>query len=149
MDRALHMACTVVGDVFLEVHDRHAPSDEEWQASLELVSRRTSEIRCGLIVSDGGAPNAPQRQEAARLTDGLGRSYLRRAVVTGSIAARGAVTALRWMGQEIQAFAPEQLAQAMDFLEVPVETRGRIMSEIGRLRLRLAVSNSNPRLRAG
>jgi hypothetical protein len=143
------MACTVVGDVFLEVHDRHAPSDEEWQASLDVLGRRMPQIRCGLIVSDGGAPNAPQRQGMARLVEGLGRSHLPRAVVSASSLARGAVTALRWMGQEVQAFTPEDLAQALDHLEVPVEARARIMSEIGRLRLKLAVSNSNPRLRAG
>ena len=59
------------------------------------------------------------------------------AVVTASLAARGVVTALGWLGKNIRAFAPLDLPQAFTYLGVKEEARLDLMQAVAKLRSQL------------
>lgn len=123
---------TIFDGVFIGVYDAEPPTDREWQLALDLVRERVSEIRCGLIVTDGGGPNAQQRKALdEQLKHQRGTP---RAVVTSSAIARGIVTATSWLGHRLKAFSPDELSLAFEFLEVPHERRAALMAQVQKLR---------------
>ncbi|MET0287295.1 MAG: hypothetical protein ABW352_22610 [Polyangiales bacterium] len=110
--------------VLLEVHNQFPPSDEEWERLLALVSASLEKAASCLVFSRGPGPSATQRKRlAAMLT---GRKYPT-AVLTDSIVARGAVTALSWVGHSIRAFATNDVLRAMDMLPVSVAHRRDVL----------------------
>jgi hypothetical protein len=58
----MHSTCDVLDGVFVHFLGVGPPTDDEWQAAIDLVIRRGSQLRCGLIVSEGGSPSARQRK---------------------------------------------------------------------------------------
>ena len=126
---------TIFDGVFIGVYDIEPPTDQEWQLALDLVREHVSEIRCGLIVTDGGGPNAHQRKALDEQL--MHQRATPRAVVTSSAVARGIVTATSWLGHRLKAFSPDQLSLAFEFLEVPIERRAALMEQVRKLRVEL------------
>jgi hypothetical protein len=135
-----HTAFAVVDGVFLSVHDRETPGDDEWQAVIDMVRDRDADIESALIFSDGGGPNAHQRKLYARE---VARSKSRpRAVVTASALARGIVTAISWLGPRMKAFSPDELPEALDFLGITQARWAPLLNEVAKFRLQLASTSS-------
>jgi hypothetical protein len=130
-------ASDIIDGVFIQVLDKNAPTDSEWNAVLELARSRKSEIRCGLIVSDGGAPNAIQRKSLTEQLAAL--AHIPRAVVTPSSVVRGVVTALSWLGHNMKAFSPSEMQQAVEFLHVPPDVRGSLVEKVMGMKAAIAV----------
>lgn len=100
-----------VGDTMILAHAKTEPADEEWRAYVEAL--RAHSVKRILVLTDGEGPNARQRKH---MLERLGANAQRTAVVTPSMAARGIVTAVAWLGTDIRAFAPDETAAALEFL---------------------------------
>jgi hypothetical protein len=129
------MAFGKVGEVMLLVHNKVAPGDEEWNAWVEYAFRHFSPgsmLKC-LIVTEGGAPTPTQRLSMnERLSEYLidNPKALRNAIVTASAFVRGVVTALSWFHPGYCAFSPAHLDDAMQYLDVPDESRTEVRTLI-------------------
>jgi hypothetical protein len=74
-----------------------------------------SELKGVVVRASDDAPNPHQREKIHRW---LEHNTRHGAVLTGSILARGGVTALRWFGLPIRAFALGELDAALTFVGV-------------------------------
>jgi hypothetical protein len=131
-----HIAVEMVGQTLVVVHDATHPSDADWQIYLAALRQSVSRLRAQLIVTEGGSPTSAQRRASLEL--GAGRPLPATAVVTSSVLARGAVTALSWfMKDRIRAFAPNEFDEACVFIGATAETA--VLREVAaRLRATIA-----------
>lgn len=93
------------------------PSDVEWNvyvAALAAIAKRDGRIRV-VVFPLAGAPTPKQRKHLASQLYELPQ---RASVITASIIARGVTTVLRWLGADIQAFAPSDRERAFEFIEL-------------------------------
>lgn len=133
------MAFGKVDKYVIVVHSRKPPGDDEWEEYIQFNLRTFTpgDTLKYLVVTDGGAPTPTQRMilneklsEYVRGNTGLFRS----AIVTSSTFVRGVVTAISWFNSGIYAFSPQNLAEAMNYLEIPVEFHGEIRELVKMLR---------------
>ena len=125
----------VLDGIMLEIHDQRAPSDADWDAMLDHFDAHTDEALGAIVLSDGPGPNAAQRK---RLAERLRGRRIQTVVITDSLVARGAVTALRWVGHAIQAFASSDLERAIASFSFLPEQRRRVLLRMVELRYELA-----------
>jgi hypothetical protein len=110
-------------------------ADEEWDRCIAFVdeyARATRRPRL-LVVTDGGGPTIKQRRSLDGLLDAHRRTA-RVAVLTPSTTARSIVTALSWFIPIYRSFAPDDLAGAISFLELPPGVIPDIRRLMGELR---------------
>jgi hypothetical protein len=106
----------MVGHTLVVVHGARHPSDADWSIYLDALRQNFAEIRAQLIVTEGGSPTSAQRKSSLDLA-GQWERPPPTAVVTASILARGAVTALSWfMKDRIRAFPPAEFDEACSFV---------------------------------
>lgn len=108
------------------VHGDAPPSDEVWEEYLKFTfeNKTSKDIVRHLVVTQGASPTAAQRrllQERAALLLDENPVSVRAAIVTPSTFARGIVTAISWIIDAPRAFAPEKLADALKYLDIPAE----------------------------
>jgi hypothetical protein len=125
------MVAKVIDRLFLVVYGTANPTDEEWDAYLELVKRHGIDRTMQLIFTEGGEPSAPQRR---KLNELLGGHPVPVAVVSGSVRVRGTVTALSWFNRKIRAFPPSAMHDAIAYLEIPASRQDLIEREMQKLR---------------
>ncbi len=126
-----NVAIKVIDRLFLVVYGTANPSDEEWDAYLDLVKHHGIERTMQLICTDGGEPSATQRRVLNELLSGRTVPV---AVVSGSVRVRGTVTALSWFNRKISAFPPTALRDAIAYLEIPASRTDLIAREMAQLR---------------
>lgn len=106
--------------VHLWLHGETNPTAELWEGGLEHARRvmlaRHAILRNyrGLVFSDGGAPNAKQREQLARGL--LGGVPVRSSVVTNVLdnpVKRGVATALQWLNPLIRFYTSADVVQAL------------------------------------
>jgi hypothetical protein len=131
---ALTLCHAVFDDRLIEVIGEADPSARDWDALLATCRREIATLRGGVVLSDGGRPNAKQRAALAAL-DG---AVVRIAVLTPSVLARGAVTALHWLGHNIRAFEPDDLDSAFAYIDVPAASYVGTLRRIVELKAELA-----------
>jgi hypothetical protein len=133
--RPLTLACEAKGSLVVYVGTGAPPDDAEWDAYLELVKSvglRWQSVRIAVFTArDGGAPNALQRKRSAALTRLFRHEVI---VISESLVARAAVTALRWLGVEIRAFAPSRQTEAFQQLGTTPEESSWLSEAERRLR---------------
>jgi hypothetical protein len=126
----------MVGRTLVVVHGTTHPSDADWEIYLGALRRYAGVMEAQLVVTDGGSPNSAQRR--ASLEFARGRPVPPTAVVTSSVLARGAVTALSWfMKDRIRAFRPHEFDEACAFIGATAEM-GVLRDTATRLRATLA-----------
>jgi hypothetical protein len=111
-------------ELVLLVHGPSAPADADWERAIRTfrsfgvaLRARGAKSRCLVWTPSGHGPNAKQRRLLDETNTGLSP---RVAVVSGSVMARGIVTAISWIGHtEIVAYSPDQLDEALAFLDIP------------------------------
>src|SRR5207244_2756143 len=94
------------GSLVIWVGTPNTPSDSEWNAyvgAVVHVAKRFGRVRVMVFPLDG-APTPLQRKV---LASALYRLPQRAAVITTSLIAHSVTTVMRWLGGEIQAFAPQ------------------------------------------
>jgi hypothetical protein len=126
IDRVKTLAHTVVGRVLLSALAVKAPSDEEWESYLQTWLRMPGGAERGVMVfTDKAGPTSAQRVRLEKVLDGKPQ---RTAVITGSAVGRLMVAAVAWANPAIRAFAPERIADAFAFLEVPLAARAEVLA---------------------
>jgi DNA-binding LacI/PurR family transcriptional regulator len=106
----------MVGHTLVVVHGATHPSDDDWAIYLDALRRDGAAMHAQLVVTEGGTPTSAQRKASLELAQ-LWDQTPPTAVVTSSILARGAVTALSWfMKERIRAFAPAEFGDACLFI---------------------------------
>jgi hypothetical protein len=126
----------LIDDLILAVHGARPPSSSEWDSYLKEHQRLASEKRkvSILVVTEGGGPNSAQRAALKELV----ASDLRTAIVTGSVAVRGIVTAFNWLGwSSMQAFAPHEMDGALRLVGAS-HRKDAVLAELKRMQESLA-----------
>jgi hypothetical protein len=126
------ISARVAGGCLVIVHSKDPPGDEEWEQSIEL-HRVAGGGRAlpTLVYTDGGAPNASQR---ARLNAVVGVIKPRVAVLTHSILARAAGTALTLVNSNNRIFGPNEVERALDHLGIAATSRDLVRRTLEELR---------------
>lgn len=114
--------------VVCAVHDHIAPTTAEWDAYVDAarrtVARVGAERSVGLAITDGGSPDAQQRQQVITMLNaetGGQVDRLRSAVVSESLVVRTVVGAFSLLMKDIQLFAPSASWRALEFIQVTDE----------------------------
>jgi hypothetical protein len=123
-----------VEDLMIAVHTSRPPSAEEWAEYIAAVASRDPTKLRTLIFTDGGAPSSTQRKE---VTTVLGGRPSRGAIVSASRLVRGAVSALGWFNPLIKAFAPSEVADALQYLGIRAEQVPLVWAEVRLLQAKL------------
>jgi hypothetical protein len=107
--------------VFLWLHTKNDPSEEEWGRSFEFVSsvrRKTGvplpDVR-GFVISDGGAPSGVQRARIAR------ELPIKSSVITIALShpvKRGIATALSWINPRFFFTGPSGAMRAAEHVDL-------------------------------
>jgi hypothetical protein len=111
----VRMVVDAVGSLCIAVHSGEPPSRAEWDAFMAAVRAvPVTELRI-LAVTDGGAPGALER---GLLIDHLRGTQTRIAVLSDSLAVRGAATALSWFTKGLRVFPPRSIDAALAHLSI-------------------------------
>ena len=97
-------------------HRKGRLDDSDFGHFLEDLLPQSNVQRVVVRASDG----APRADHRALLLHWFNANSVRGAVLTDSVLARGGVTALGWFGVTISAFPPDQLEQALNYVELPI-----------------------------
>jgi hypothetical protein len=95
-------------------HREMRPSDADFAEFQRDVSAHAG--LTGIVVIANNSPPSPAQR--AHIQQWFEDCHARGAVMTNSVLARGAVTALSWFGVPIRAFARDQLDAALEFVGV-------------------------------
>jgi hypothetical protein len=121
------------------VHGRDAPSEPEWSTYVETVRLYAERVRMPrfLIVTEGGAPSPAQRSTINKMAGPRYREG-KVAVITSSTFARGIVMAMRLVRRNVQAFAPDDMNEALRHLDVAPSDVSEINGAVTALRSELS-----------
>jgi hypothetical protein len=96
------------------------PPDVEWAQWVDYIA---TQIQPGsaprvIVVTEGGSPTAAQRAALSKVTDRY-KNEAKVAVLTESVIARGALTALSWFAADVyRPFSPTDFDNALKYLGV-------------------------------
>jgi hypothetical protein len=127
----------LAGTLLVLVHGERSPADTDWDDYTDALRAHAHEITGVLVATDGAGPDGRQRVKLNDLVRQRGGSFPT-AVVTGSVVARGIVTALGWFNPKLRAFAPAELADAVVYLGADPQRCDDLASRITRMRTALA-----------
>jgi hypothetical protein len=103
------------GNVFMMLHRAEDPNEDEWRDFMETFKKLEFDKVRQLVFTDGGGPNAKQRQ---MINDVLAGRTTLIAVVSPSTKVRAICTALSWFNKKMAAFAPEETPLALRHIGV-------------------------------
>lgn len=129
------MAFKVAGGLFLIVHTKDPPTDDEWTSYVKLVDKQGAEPLPQIVFTEGGGPSAKQRRDFTEMLNGRKIPVV---VLTDSTMIRGIVTAISWFNDKLKTFPPVQIKDAFRYLRVPESAWPQIEDELGKLRKELA-----------
>jgi hypothetical protein len=119
-----------IGNCLMLVHPEIPPSDQDWDKYLEFLDQQRSD-KVRLVVSTrGGGPSAAQRGRLRDVVNRYPTKILPTAILTASVVARGVMTAISWFIPGLEAFAPNQLGAALNYLGIPVALEGEVSRAI-------------------
>ncbi|HKO47511.1 MAG TPA: STAS/SEC14 domain-containing protein [Polyangiaceae bacterium] len=131
----------IVGHVMVIVHADTPPSDADWARMVVVRNASHERIRSTLVVAPPRASiNASQRADVAQHMKETGASI---AVVTDSALVRGVARAVGLLGLRVRAFAPGELASALDYLAVPQSRHAEMIRRIDAMKTQLRGSASS------
>lgn len=138
------MAIVTCGDfeVSAYLHTADDPRQDEWEAALSQIAtmkkRRGGDLSKMRVfaVTDGGAPNSLQRRQLfIDMFEGQAKSAAVSHVLHNALK-RGIVTAISWINPSFRAFTPNNLDQALSYMDVAGHGP-QIMDELKRLQASL------------
>jgi len=130
------MIATRSDAVIVYVHTAEAPSDVEWDLAMRFFEAADLKYLRVLVYTDGAAPNASQR---ARLNGLLGSNKLPMAVLTPSVLARAAGTAISWFNPNLRIFGPDDYEAAFKHLGASADERSALRALVERFKGDLGV----------
>lgn len=128
----------IVDGIYVSVFTADPPSDEEWDVGVAEITNNLSQLRGSFTVTMGGGPNARQRK---RIREALGdKASLSSVVVSSSLFVRTATTALNlFLQNPIKVFAPNEMAAAFQYLEIPPAQEKAIRQMLERFQKELGI----------
>jgi hypothetical protein len=106
---------SVVGDLFLALFGKEAPTAAEWRGYMDFLLAHRYTLRAAVIFTEGGGPTVSQRAEMHEKLPEF--SANKAAIITDSSVVRGIVTAFRWLGAvNWVAFSPDRLQAALQYV---------------------------------
>lgn len=140
-----------LGRLVVTVHSEQPPTEEEWSRYMgQADTYHPLEDQRILVVSEGGAPNATQRQQ---LIDLLDNARVPTAILTTSWIMRGSGAAVSWFNRSLRVFGPNALDQALEHLQLTQWERTEALRQLREFQNELGVrvidssSLDDPRLR--
>lgn len=120
-----------ISGCILLVVGKDAPADVDWDGYLAFlkINLSTGSVPRLVVYTAGGAPTALQRKKLQAATEPFAKAA-KIAVITASVVARGAVTALSWFSPGHAAFSPDKIDDALAFLGVSDSDRTMIKTHI-------------------
>jgi len=133
--RPTTVACRTIGNIVVVVHNTLPPLAHEWNHMIEVYKGHPLPdlLRC-LVFTEGGSPTAAQR---ADLTTALPNKKMPVSVVTQSVLARAAGTAIAWLVPHLRIFSPTDFEKALDHINVTGVDRKVIRDVVEQLRREL------------
>jgi hypothetical protein len=127
--------CRTCGNIVVVVHNTLPPLSHEWSHMIEVYRRHPNPdlLRC-LVFTEGGSPTAAQR---ADLTTALPNKKMPVSVVTQSVLARAAGTAIAWLVPHLRIFSPNDFEKALDHIGAAGADRKIIRDTVDQLRREL------------
>lgn len=126
-----------VGDTLVLCHNDKTPADADWNAWIAVSLR--NEHRKVLVSSHGGGPSASQRNRLSQARVESGHPPEQVALLSDSSVLRGILTAIAWLtGNNVKAFSPRELTEALRWLGQPLERQREIEALLARLHRSLA-----------
>ncbi len=119
-----------IDNVVILVHSANPPTDTEWNEIIELQRNNPSDKT--LVVSAGGGPTNPQRMRMKEAIKGKQDNPMV-AVVTESRVVRGIVKAMSWFNPGIRSFNPDQLGDALTYLDIDEAKRALFLRTVERM----------------
>lgn len=139
---AKNMVFVFSGNLAIFVCNEGGPSDKDFDEFLRAFQKQDISKLRSLTVTRGGGPSTAQRKA---LNDALKGQQLPAAVVSSAAMVRGLVTALSWFNAKIRSFTPDQLDEALEYLEVPSLSWGQVRSAIMKLEGEIGTATVSPR----
>ena len=125
----------IVDHVLLIVHADVPPSDTDWARLIVVRNANRDKLRGNLVLAPPRANiNASQRADVAQFMKETGASV---AVVTDSALIRGVARAVGLLGVRVRAFAPAELGDALEFLNVPASRYAQFRRRIELMKAQL------------
>jgi len=122
----------------LIVHADMPPSDTDWARMVVVRNANRERLRSNLVVAPPRAIiNASQRADVAEFMKSTGSSV---AVVTDSALVRGIARAVGFLGVQVRAFPPSELANALNYLVIPPSRHADMQRRIEGMQAQLAGS---------
>jgi hypothetical protein len=132
------IAQALVKDVRLVALGPVRPTRPEFDDHIAQALAWESRVRCVLVsVGDGGSLDAKERVALAK----AGLLAKPCAVLVSSPLTRSILTAVRWLGGAMSAFAPGELDQACAHLDIPSAQRAAVRAQLHALTERLSAKH--------
>jgi hypothetical protein len=112
--------------------DKGNPTDEEWRAYLEKIELSGVDKTRHIVFTEGGAPSYSQGESLARVIGGVSVPF---AIVSENSGVRARVSAIDFMGREVRSFPPSRVAEALEYLHVPVSRVVLVESAVRKFRI--------------
>ncbi|RYZ09815.1 MAG: hypothetical protein EOO73_02730 [Myxococcales bacterium] len=144
MDAALgdSLRFDIVDQVLLVVHADMPPSAHDWARLITVRDANRLRIRATLVVAPPRASlSAQQRSDVVSFMKSTGGGI---AVLTDSALVRGVARALGLLGLRVRAYAPLEIASALDFCGVTEPRREDLRRRIAALQAQLAGMTKAP-----
>ena len=143
MIRADSLRFDIIDHVMLIVHADIPPDDADWARMSTVRNANREKIRSKLVVAPPRASiNASQRADVAQFMRETGTSI---AVVTDSALIRGVARAVGFLGVQVRAFAPSELASALNFLVVAPSKHAEMSRRIDAMKAQLGTMSTSIR----
>jgi hypothetical protein len=128
----------IVDHVMLVVHADVPPDEADWARMVVVRNANREKIRSNLVIAPPRASiNAGQRADVAKFMKETGIAI---AVVTDSALIRGVARAVGFLGVQVRAFAPAELASALNFLAIAPSRHADMARRIDALKAQLALT---------
>lgn len=104
----------------IAVHTAEHPTATEWNEVIELTTQSPVKFAGSLVYTEGGSPSALQRKQLRDALVQSGSEKQLTAVLTESIVARTAITALNlFLGGTVKPFPPNEIEEALRYINTP------------------------------
>ena len=131
-DDSPSMLSEVIDSIVVVAHGRSAPRQSEWDRMHELIETEDS-VRGCVITGHPECPGPNARQRRQGRTAWQRRKRARLAVITNSTKQRGIVMGFHWfLGNRMLAFTSSRWRDAMNHVEIGLDTQKRILEWLDR-----------------
>jgi hypothetical protein len=124
--------------IIISVQTTKPPTDEEWYSSMNFLSNcltKKPENLCTLILTDGGAPSAVQRQ---RIKEIYGGKSIPTAILSSALIPRLVTASIALFNKSIRSYAPNEILEAYAHLQFTAKEKEQVFGALTDLQREIA-----------